>query len=69
LLPKNIFLPQTLKPGYGSGSTSHLLKQFCESVQLSCFFTANVVLAVDLLNYVIFVESARKMDIKHFMIR
>ena len=28
-------------------STSHCLKQFCESVQLSCFITAQVVLAVD----------------------
>ena len=30
-------------------STSHCLKQFCESVQLSCCFTAHVVLAVDII--------------------
>jgi len=28
-------------------SASHCLKHFCESVQLSCFFTAHVVLAIN----------------------
>jgi len=55
---KMYFFPKTLKPGYGPGSTSHCLKQFCVSVLLSCFFDTNVVLAL-FLNYVLFVKSAR----------